>query len=114
MKKTVLISLVLLVAVLLMAAVPAPLQRLSGTLAYSRASICQLPDYIALPVMENIYLKGLGFPTEGQYAGCHIEAYGRYVTPPSSTDIARGQCVVFQVSKSSIACPDASTVADTR
>jgi hypothetical protein len=104
MKKTILIALVLLAAILLMAATPAPLQKLSGTLRFDRANICGLPDYVALPVMDNVYLKGLVFPSTGQFQGCHIDALGLYRISPSSS-----QCKVFDVRSVSITCPYADT-----
>jgi len=109
MKKTILISLALLVAVLLTAAVPAPTQKLSGTLHYSRANICMIPDYIALPVMDNIYLKGFVFPTHGQYQGCRIDAFGRY-----ANSFGTSQCKVFEVSNAVISCPSTGTDPITR
>jgi len=107
MKKTIVVLLVVLVAVLLTAAIPAP-TKLTGTLRYSRASVCMLPDYIALPVMQNVYLRGFGFPTQGQYQGCRIDAVG-YFDITSST--ARG-CKVFNVSKAVIVCPSFSSSND--
>jgi hypothetical protein len=109
MKKTLLVSLVLLVAVLLMAATPAPIHKLSGTLRFDRANICGIPDYVALPVMDNVYLLGADFPSQGQYQGCHIEALGNYRISTGTS-----QCKVFQVRSVNIVCPFSSTLADPR
>jgi hypothetical protein len=79
MKKTILITLaILLVAVLTSASHPVPLQRLQGTLLWERNNICGLPDYVPLPVMENVYLVGNGFPTSGQFQGYGIDAWGTF------------------------------------
>ena len=102
MKKITVIILVVLIAALLSAftpvpnPVPPPIQRLSGTLGFSRNTVCMIQDYVSLPVMDNIYLRGNGFPTLGQYRGCRIEAVGIY------TSI--GTCKVFQVTSARILC----------
>ena len=104
MKKITLLVLLVLVAALLTASYPVPgpisppSQRLSGTLLFSRNNVCMIRDYIALPVMENVYLQGKGFPTVGQFQGCWIEATGNY--------ISIGTCRVFQVSSSRVLCPN--------
>ena len=110
MKKTLVISLALLVAILLMAAIPAPQQRLTGTLRYGHSTICSLPDYISLPVMDNVYLRGERFPTHGQFQGCRINASGWYV--PSSGSV--GQCKVFEVLKATVVCPATASPTDSR
>ena len=103
MKKISVIILVVLVAALLGAAsptpkpVPPPAQSLSGMLSYSHSNICMIRDFIALPVMENVYLIGKGFPTQGQYQGCRIDAAGSY--------ISFGVCKVFQATSTRISCP---------
>ncbi len=99
MKKYLVIALVVLVAGALSASsiMPPPAeQRLSGILQYGSKSVCQIPDYISSPLMENIYLIGNGFPTEGQYKSCSIDAAGYYLRIEG--------CKVFQVSNSSIQC----------
>jgi len=98
MKKIILLSLVILVAALLIAShpMPPPTQQISGTLRWTRSSTCMLQDYVALPVMENIYLRGWGFPTQGQFQGCSIHATGTYLNI--------GSCKVFQVTSSVITC----------
>lgn len=101
MKKMLLVSLVLLVAFVLIAATPAPLQKVAGTLQYSRGNICNMPDYITLPVMQNLYLKGFMFPTSGQYANCRIVAEGHYELSTSTSP----QCRVFDVTRASLVCP---------
>jgi hypothetical protein len=99
------------VAILLVAAAPITAQKLSGTLRYGHANICGIPDFIALPVMDNIYLRGPGFPTQGQYAGCQITAVGNFAITSSSV----GQCKVFEVSRATIVCPnDNATTAPVR
>jgi hypothetical protein len=57
-----------------------------------------ISDYIALPVMENVYMVGKGFPTRGQLLGCGIVATGYY--------LSTGPCRIFQVTSSSISCPN--------
>jgi hypothetical protein len=102
MKKITVIILVVLIAVLLSAftpvpnPVPPPIQHLSGTLGYGHNSVCMIQDFVSLPVMDNIYLRGNGFPTIGQYRGCRIEAAGTYVSIDT--------CKVFQVSSARIFC----------
>jgi hypothetical protein len=60
-------------------------------------------DYVSLPVMENVYLLGKGFPTLGQFQGCRIIALGNYVKISTS-------CTAFHVTSSTILCPfDPST-----
>jgi len=100
MKKTNLVLLALLVSILMIAAIPVPVHRISGTLRYNRASTCMVPDYVALPVMENVYLKGVGFPTHGQFQGCRINALGKYLISSSNS-----QCKVFEISNAVIICP---------
>ena len=104
MKKITLLVLLVLVAALLTASypvpvpVPAPVQRLTGILSYSRNNVCMIRDYVSLPVMENVYIVGKGFPTLGQFQGCQITAIGNYIGSNS-------YCKVFQVTSSTISCP---------
>ena len=102
MKKITVIILVVVVASLLSAYTPVPnpvpplIQRISGTLGFSRNTVCMIQDFVSLPVMDNVYLRGNGFPTTGQFRGCWIDAMGSY------TSI--GTCKVFQVTSARISC----------
>ncbi len=99
MKKLVVIVLVVLLTIVSLAANnvpgPGPLT-VKGTLRYGRNNICSISDYIALPVMDNLYLTGKGFPTQGQYNGCQIRANGYLV--------AAKPCRIFMVTDSSLMC----------
>ena len=101
MKKTiVLLSLVVLIAALLMAfsvQVPLPIQTIQGKLQWNNHNgICGFPDYVSLPVMDNYYLTGKGFPTQGQFEGCTIYGQGTLSTIEG--------CKIFTVTDSKISC----------
>jgi hypothetical protein len=102
MKKLAVIILVVLVAVVSLAANSAPasgtipIKDIAGTLRYGGNNICMVRDYISPPVMDNIYLIGKGFPTQGQYRGCHVNATGYFV--------ALQPCRIFLVVRASYNC----------
>ena len=99
MKKTlVLMVLVVVVGALLTAAKPVPpaYQTLEGTLRWQRASVCGVSDFVALPVMTNVYLTGNFAPTRGLVRGCTIGATGYYY------DV--GACTYFAVEEYTIRC----------
>jgi hypothetical protein len=98
MKTKMLIILLIVAAILLTASTPAKRQTISGTLQWTRSSICGLQDYISTETMENVYLTGLGFPTNGEMAGCKIRAEGFYL---KSFDY----CRVFSVVNLFASCP---------
>jgi hypothetical protein len=98
MKTKMLIILLILAAVLLSASIPAPKQILTGTLRWTRASICGLQDYVPVETMENVYLTGIGFPTQGELQGCKIRAEGFYLK-------GFDYCRVFSVQNLTVSCP---------
>ena len=103
MKKIAVLILVAMIAVLSIASnpltgpVPPPYLTISGTLGYSsHNNVCMIRDFVALPVMDNAYLIGKDFPTQGQFQGCHIYATGHYVST--------APCKIFEVTRAKISC----------
>jgi hypothetical protein len=107
-KKIAVLILVAMIAVLSIASNPLPgpippaYQFISGTLGYSRNNVCMISDIVALPVMDNVYLVGKGFPTHGQFRGCHIYAEGTYISLET--------CKVFQVARARISCGQTTSI----
>ena len=100
MKKTiVVIILVVVIGSMLSAAGPRNITPLIGTLQWHQASVCGVSDYVALPVMDNVFLTGSFQPTQGLFQGCTIQATG--------SSYSFEGCKYFAVEKYSISCNDA-------
>jgi len=92
---------VVVIAGMLSAAGIRPIQHLKGTLLWQQANICGVSDYVALPVMQNIFLTGKFVPTRGLFRGCSLDAIGSSYT-------AEG-CRYFAVDKYTITCDQVYT-----
>jgi hypothetical protein len=98
MKTKMLIILLILAAILLTASTSIPKQSLTGTLGWTRSSICGLQDYVSTETMEKVYLTGLNFPSHGELSGCSIRAEGFYLK-------GFEYCHVFSVQSAILSCP---------
>ncbi len=81
MKKVMVLAVLFILAGFLLTAaaqLPPPTAALHGTLAWQRASVCGVSDYVPAPVMANVYLTGKFIPTNGVLNGCHLDATGFY------------------------------------
>ncbi len=77
---------------------PPPFQILHGNLRWAESYVCGSHDYINHKIMGKVYLTGKGFPSEGQFLGCIIDAHGWYYT--------NNGCNLFEITDYKLVCGD--------